>query len=69
MTLSQAQKIIGNQPTWAVQNMIKALSIHSWMNTAEDSKRLEAARIVLAKAPLISRQNEAIRSFKHSLND
>tara|TARA_R100001086_G_scaffold211494_2_gene127466 strand:- start:42 stop:251 length:210 start_codon:yes stop_codon:yes gene_type:complete len=69
MTFSEANKIIGAQPAWAVQAMVKALSLHPWLNTAEETKRLEAARIVLGKAPLVSRQNEAIRSFKHSLDD
>ena len=69
MTFSEANKIIGAQPAWAVQAMAKALSLHPWLNTAEETKRLEAARIVLGKAPLVSRQNEAIRSFKHSLDD
>ena len=69
MTFSEANKIIGAQPAWAVQAMVKALSLPPWLNTAEETKRLEAARIVLGKAPLVSRQNEAIRSFKHSLDD
>ena len=69
MTFSEANKIIGAQPAWAVQAMVKALSLHPWLNTAEETKRLEAARIVLGKAPLVSRQTEAIRAFTHSLDD
>ena len=66
MTFSEANKIIGAQPAWAV---VKALSLHPWLNTAEETKRLEAARTVLDKAPLVSRQNEALRLLKHSLED
>ena len=47
MTIEQARKIVGNQPDWAIKNMIKALSIHSWLNTSEDQERLLAAKIVL----------------------
>lgn len=47
MTLEQAKKIIGNQPRYAVKNMVKALSMHAWLNTESDKKRLEAAKIVL----------------------
>jgi hypothetical protein len=28
MTLEEAKKIVGNQPKWAVKNMVKALSMH-----------------------------------------
>jgi len=47
MNIQQATKIVGNQPTYALQNMIKALSTLIWRNTSEDTKRLEAAKIVL----------------------
>jgi len=47
MTLDEANKIIGNQPDWVLPNMIKALSIHSLLNTPEESKRLEAAKVVM----------------------
>ena len=47
MTYSEATKIIGNQPRWALKNMIKALSLHSWLNTDEDNERLAAAKIVI----------------------
>ena len=47
MTYSEATKIIGNQPRWALKNMIKALSLHPWLNTDEDNERLAAAQIVI----------------------
>ena len=47
MTLAEAKKIVGNQPKWTLKNMVKALSIHSWLNTAEDKQRLEAAKVIL----------------------
>jgi hypothetical protein len=47
MTLEEAKKIIGRQPTWALRNMVKALSLHPWLNTETDKQRLKAARIVL----------------------
>lgn len=45
MTIKEAWDIVGNQPKWAIRNMITALTFHSWSNTAEETKRLEAARI------------------------
>ena len=47
MTTIEAWKIIGNQQSWAIRNMIKALSMHQWLNTPEDKRRLEAAKIAL----------------------
>ena len=47
MTLEEAQKIVGNQPTWALANMVKALQMLTLLNSAEDVTRLEAARVVL----------------------
>ena len=50
MTTEKAWSIIGNQPRWAIKNMIVALSLHSHLrnsNTAEDARRLVAARICL----------------------
>tara|TARA_R100000995_G_C3359758_1_gene66864 strand:+ start:298 stop:453 length:156 start_codon:yes stop_codon:yes gene_type:complete len=47
MTQAEAKKIIGNQPRWAVNNMVKALSMHSGLNTPEENKRLAAGKIIL----------------------
>ena len=47
MTLEQARKIVGNQPEWALRNMVKALKIMPILNTAQDEERLAAALVVL----------------------
>jgi hypothetical protein len=47
MNLIEAKKIVGNQPAWALKNMVKALNMMTWKNTPEDWQRLEAAKIVL----------------------
>jgi hypothetical protein len=47
MTLKEARAIIGNQPRWAVKNMVRALTMLPLMNTAEDNKRLEAGKFLL----------------------
>tara|TARA_R100000808_G_scaffold9333_2_gene25709 strand:+ start:385 stop:552 length:168 start_codon:yes stop_codon:yes gene_type:complete len=47
MTKEQAWKIIGNQPKYAIKNMIKALSLHSWLNTDDDKLILKAGKICL----------------------
>lgn len=47
MTLEEAKKIVGNQPSWALNNMIKALEMFGgFMNTPEENQRLQAAKIV-----------------------
>ena len=35
------------QPTYALRNMVKALSMHSWLNTDEENERLVKARLLL----------------------
>lgn len=47
MTHDEARRIAGNQPEWALRNMVKALKIHPWLNTAEDKLRLQAAKVIL----------------------
>tara|TARA_R100000315_G_scaffold15241_1_gene5156 strand:- start:127 stop:282 length:156 start_codon:yes stop_codon:yes gene_type:complete len=47
MTFEEAKKIVGNQPKWAIKNMVKALKMCPWLNTAEEKQRLQAAEIVL----------------------
>lgn len=47
MTLDQAKEIVGNQPSWALRNMVKALKMLPLMNTAQDEKRLAAAVMIL----------------------
>jgi hypothetical protein len=44
VNLIEAKKIVGNQPTWALKNMVKALNMLPWLNTAEDELRLKAAK-------------------------
>ena len=47
MSVEEAWKIVGNQPTWALRNMIKALSMMSALNTPQEDERLEAAKIAV----------------------
>lgn len=61
MTTAQARSIIGNQPTWAIKNMIKALQMFTMLNTAEDWQRLEAAKIILRER---NREHRIHRSAK-----
>ena len=49
MTNSEAKKIIGNSPKYAVRNMAYALQMCPWLNTDDDKRRLEAALIFLGK--------------------
>jgi|TARA_R110002050_G_C8932135_1_gene512059 hypothetical protein len=50
MTFQEAKKIVGNQPKWAIKNMVKALNMSPWLNTTEEKQRLQAAKIVLKGA-------------------
>ena len=47
MTIEEAKQIVGNQPSWALRNMIKALSMLTFFNTPEDDRRKVAAKIIL----------------------
>tara|TARA_R100000654_G_scaffold66666_1_gene94978 strand:- start:210 stop:386 length:177 start_codon:yes stop_codon:yes gene_type:complete len=49
MNKQEALKIVGkNQPKWAIKNMQKALSMCQWLNTEEETKRLEACNVLLS---------------------
>jgi len=49
MDYHEAKKIMGNQPTHTIRNMVKALSlpISTFLNTDKDKERLQAGKIVL----------------------
>jgi hypothetical protein len=47
MDIIKAKQIVGNQPLYALKNMIKALQMMQVLNTPEENLRLEAAKIVL----------------------
>ena len=48
MTYEEAKKIVGDQPAWALKNMVKALRfLPSHLHTPEENLRLQAAKIVL----------------------
>jgi hypothetical protein len=47
MNTTQAKNLIGDQPTWALKNMVKALNMLPWLNTPEDELRLKAAKLIL----------------------
>lgn len=47
MTLEEAKKIVGNQPRFAIKNMVKALKMLRALNTKEEERRLLAGQIIL----------------------
>lgn len=51
MNYAEAKKLVGNQPTFALKNMVVALSTMQFLNTPEENLRLEAAKIVLKGDP------------------
>jgi hypothetical protein len=46
MTLQEAIKL-ANPGDPFIKNMVKALQMCTWLNTEEDNKRLEAAKLIL----------------------
>lgn len=46
MTLEEAIKIVNPGDPY-LKNMVKALEIHPWLNSDEDTLRLKAAKLVL----------------------
>tara|TARA_R110000751_G_C13675253_1_gene470723 strand:- start:32 stop:187 length:156 start_codon:yes stop_codon:yes gene_type:complete len=50
MGIEEAKKIVGNQSKRTLKNMVMALSMHPWLNTPEENKRLVAGRLVLKEA-------------------
>lgn len=49
MTIEEAKRLVGNQSTPMLKNMIKALElpISQFLNTPEDKARLEAAKVII----------------------
>jgi hypothetical protein len=47
MSVEQAWRIVGNQPIWAIRNMVRALSMMSAFNTPAEDLRLAAGKICL----------------------
>jgi hypothetical protein len=47
MTGQEAKNILGNRARWELLNMRKALSFAEILNTPEESKRLEAVKVLL----------------------
>lgn len=37
-----------HRPTWELRNMVKALSMHSWLNTPAENQRLIYAKYILS---------------------
>jgi hypothetical protein len=37
-------KNLNRKPTWELRNMVRALSMHSWLNTPAESQRLALAK-------------------------
>ena len=51
MNYAEAKKLVGNQPIFALKNMVVALSTLQFLNTPAENLRLKAAQIVLKGDP------------------
>jgi hypothetical protein len=60
MTIEQAKKIIPHAEEWSLRNMIKALSfsVSSFLNTEDDNRRLQAAKILLREINKEKKRNK-----------
>jgi hypothetical protein len=47
MSVQEAWSIVGNQPVWAIRNMVRALSMMPALNTTTENTRLTAGKICL----------------------
>ncbi len=47
MTYERARALVGNQPTFALRNMVRALDLLPYLNTDADRERQVAARVIL----------------------
>lgn len=47
MDISTAYSIVGDQPVYAIRNMVKALHMCEWLNTESDLQRRIAGQYVL----------------------
>ena len=63
MSITEAKKIVGNQPKWALKNMVKALNMLPWLNDENDKQRLAAAKLILKG----EQTNEYSRKFRHNI--
>ena len=63
MTIEEAKKIVGNQPRWAIKNMVKALSMLSLLNTPEENERLAAGKLVLSNIGRLGKPKAALEEL------
>ena len=65
MDYHEAKKIMGNQSTYAIRNMVKALSlpISTFLNTDEDKERLQAGKIVLEREKTAAQQKQVLLNW------
>ena len=47
MTYERAKQLVGNQPTYALRNMVRVLDLLPYLNTDVDRERQVAARVIL----------------------
>jgi hypothetical protein len=47
--LRAAYRIVGNQSITHIRAMVRALRMHSWHNSADDTARLAAAELIIVK--------------------
>jgi len=65
MDYHEAKKIMGNQPTHTIRNMVKALSlpISTFLNTDKDKERLQAGKIVLEREKTAAQQKQVLLNW------
>jgi predicted ATPase len=54
------------RPTWELKNMVKALSMHPWLNTTEETHRLETSKQELARRNQLSEISNLAAALRSS---
>ena len=62
MDMITAIKLVGDQPVYAIRNMVKALNMCEWLNTGADTQRRIAGQYIL-------RNGKAYRAACAALRD
>lgn len=65
MDMITAIKLVGDQPVYAIRNMVKALHMCEWLNTESDLQRRIAGQYILRHGKAYRAACVAMRDARH----
>jgi len=65
MDMIKAIKLVGDQPVYAIRNMVKALHMCEWLNTESDLQRRIAGQYILRNGKAYRAACAAMRDARH----